>query len=543
MFAWYLLKVMLVSSILFGYYLLVLRNKKFHSYNRFYLLATIALSWIIPLIKINFWEETENALPVVKLLAVVGDGNRILQDVAGKNAFTWNIESGCSLAFVSVSIIFLINLLKQIVQIRLLISKNRKEKWNDVYVVFTDAKGTPFSFFKYIFWNDHIDLNTSEGAHVFKHELAHVYEKHSFDKLLLNLALIVGWYNPFLWFIRQELNLIHEFIADQKAIKQGDSTAFASMLLKAAYPTYSFPLSNQFYYSPIKRRLLMLNSSAKTTFGYTRRVAVLPLLLITTILFAFTIKKAKVHLKTSEASLIQKKEKADHFIESSQGQDTIKKSRIKIAIANIDKNSNADVKDSTRKPSISNVIISAKESDSNKLKNPIVILDGKQMSWEEFGKHEVKPDQIQSINVLKDESSIKQFGEKGKNGTIEITTKHDGYVKVAQPSYARVFTVVENPPYYPGGMSKFAEYINGNTQFPKEALQNKDHGAVLIQFIVNEEGKLTDFKKLSSKGHGLEEEAIRLLQNSGDWKPGVQNGHVVPVQVQQQVIFEFPKKP
>ena len=65
---------------------------------------------------------------------------------------------------------------------------------------------------------------------------------------------------------------------------------------------------------------------------------------------------------------------------------------------------------------------------------------------------------------------------------------------------------------------------------------------MLIQFLVNEEGKLSNFKKLSSKGHGLEEEAIRLLKNSGDWNPGIQNGHKVVVQVQQQVIFRLPKK-
>ena len=84
--AWYLLKVMLVSGILFSYYWLALRNKRFHLYNRFYLLVSVILSWIIPLIKISVWEESIKEPQVVTLLTVVTTGDRF----AEANTFNWN---------------------------------------------------------------------------------------------------------------------------------------------------------------------------------------------------------------------------------------------------------------------------------------------------------------------------------------------------------------------------------------------------------------------------------------------------------------------
>ena len=84
-FAWYLLKVMLCSGIMFGYYLLGLRNKKFHVYNRFYLLASVILSWIIPILKFDFWNETEGQPQIVKLLTVVANGDSYIANATHFN--------------------------------------------------------------------------------------------------------------------------------------------------------------------------------------------------------------------------------------------------------------------------------------------------------------------------------------------------------------------------------------------------------------------------------------------------------------------------
>jgi beta-lactamase regulating signal transducer with metallopeptidase domain len=157
----------------------------------------------------------------------------------------------------------------------------------DVYLVLTQAKGTPFSFFRYIFWNEEIDIRSEAGKQILQHELTHVQQKHSFDKLFIQVMLIGGWFNPFFWLLRKEMDMIHEFIADKKAVNNGDTAALAQMLLTAAYPQQQFALTHPFFFSPIRRRLLMLTNNKNPRYSYIRRLVVLPLLAIVIVLFAF----------------------------------------------------------------------------------------------------------------------------------------------------------------------------------------------------------------------------------------------------------------
>lgn len=162
----------------------------------------------------------------------------------------------------------------------------------------TNAAGTPFSFFRYIFWNEAIDLNTQAGQQILQHELTHVNQKHSIDKLLIQLVLVVGWFNPFFWLLKKEMNMIHEFISDQKAVGKGNTASLATMLLTAAYPQQQFALTNPFFFSPIKRRLQMLTLNKNCRFTYLRRLMVLPILVIVTVLIAFrTASSSTIHTR------------------------------------------------------------------------------------------------------------------------------------------------------------------------------------------------------------------------------------------------------
>ncbi|MEJ7675117.1 MAG: M56 family metallopeptidase [Chitinophagaceae bacterium] len=121
--------------------------------------------------------------------------------------------------------------------------------------------------------NDKIDINSATGKQIFKHEVAHVQEKHSYDKIFINIVLIFFWCNPFFWLIRKELNIIHEFIADKKALDDSDTAAFAAMILQATYPLQQFTITNNFFYSPLKRRLAHVNKKQKSEINYASRLA------------------------------------------------------------------------------------------------------------------------------------------------------------------------------------------------------------------------------------------------------------------------------
>jgi TonB-dependent SusC/RagA subfamily outer membrane receptor len=292
--AYYFMQVILCSGMLLGYYWLVLRNKKFHQYNRFYLLGVGLLSWIVPLIKISFNQPVQNEpSQIVHLANIVASNNSEMEQLVGDEGFVVNWNMVAMTLYLTVCSIFLVWLITGLFKVYQLLKTYSCRNLGNVYLIMTNnVKGTPFSFFKYIFWNDAIDPNTETGQQIMQHELAHVREKHSIDKLFMQVVMMFGWFNPFFWLLKKELNLIHEFIADNKAVKDGDASSLAAMLLAAAYPNQQYILSNPFFFSPIKRRILMLTKNNNPRLSYARRLVVLPLLAVTVMLFAFRKKEA-----------------------------------------------------------------------------------------------------------------------------------------------------------------------------------------------------------------------------------------------------------
>ncbi|MFY7900260.1 MAG: N-acetylmuramoyl-L-alanine amidase [Chitinophagaceae bacterium] len=289
---YYFLQVVLCSAIMMGYYVLVLRNKRFHQYNRFYLLSVAIVPWIIPLIKITIEKPSNNWQQApINFVSFIADNNSYIEQsvVANENFFSWDVAL---LTFYSaISCLLFVTFIVGLIKVWKLLKHNSYKHFGDFLLVFTKADGTPFSFFKFIFWNTDIDMNTTTGKQMLQHEITHVTEKHSVDKLLLQCLLIIGWPNPIFWLLKKELNLIHEFIADNKAISNGSSESLAALLLTAAYPKQQFILSNPFFYSPIKRRIMMLSKNQQhPTFSYIRRLIALPLLACITLLFAFRTK-------------------------------------------------------------------------------------------------------------------------------------------------------------------------------------------------------------------------------------------------------------
>ena len=287
---YYLLQVLVCSAVLMVYYLLVLRNKKFHQYNRFYLLGVALVSWIVPLIKI-VWEQQHAGIQQIDLLHVVAAGNTNVEALLASKQASFNWLSILSNIYVAVSLFLATAMVFALFRIYKMYKSHECNNLQQFYLVMTREKGTPFSFFSYIFWNAEIDIQTPAGKQILQHELTHVTQYHSIDKIVIQLNLIAGWFNPFFWLLKKELDMIHEFIADKKSVEHGDTASLAQMLLTTAYPSQQFPLTNPFFFSPIKRRLKMLTNTKNPTFNYLRRLIVLPLLAVVVLLFAFRAKE------------------------------------------------------------------------------------------------------------------------------------------------------------------------------------------------------------------------------------------------------------
>jgi N-acetylmuramoyl-L-alanine amidase len=286
--AYYFLQVIFCSAILYGYYLVVLRNKPFHQYNRFYLLSVLVLSWLIPLMRIEVAPEaqaTYREMPI-KLFDVVTDNNSHWEEYVSNEATPFDWSAMPAYLYAGVCLLLVVMLLVSLVRIYQLLKKHSWKNIGDATLVMTSVKEAPFSFFRFIFWNSEIDINSRVGKQILRHELAHVRERHSLDKIINSLILSIGWINPVFWLIRRELSMVHEFIADKQAVED-NASELAEMLLAASYPTTAFGITNSFFHSPVKRRLSMLSAMNITRFAYARRWLILPLLLITIILFAF----------------------------------------------------------------------------------------------------------------------------------------------------------------------------------------------------------------------------------------------------------------
>ena len=285
-FSWYLLKVTIGSGILFAYYLLALRNRPHHRWNRFYLMTMTAAALVLPLLRFSFpWDApaSSGSTQWVQLLRVVNDNEHFFENADASASFSH--IAWMPLAYGLLCIAFLVRMVVPYLQLLSTLRAAEIQSFGKVKLVASDDDKAPFTLFNYIFWNDKLDLRETAARQVLEHEMVHVREHHSLDKLFLNLSLIFCWPVPFLWFIRRELAMVHEFIADEASVEGRDSRAFAAMVLSAAYPGHPLDLTSSFFQSPIKRRLLMLMKNHTHSAGRIGRWMALPLIIITSAAF------------------------------------------------------------------------------------------------------------------------------------------------------------------------------------------------------------------------------------------------------------------
>ena len=292
--AYYLLKVIICSGILFLYYHVALRNKVFHQWNRFYLLVAVALSLTLPLMQIAFYHYSEASSQAIKLLRVVASADDYMETIYIRQHQSMTTTQWLGLVYLAVSVLILSTLIVSVVKIYFIVRTHRIQFVNNIKFISTQEEGTPFSFFRYIFWNDKIDIHSSTGQQIFQHELVHVKEAHTFDKLFLQIILIFFWCNPFFWLIRKELQMIHEFIADKKAVQQHDTANLAAMILQASYPHQFSYITNPFFQSSIKRRILMLTKIQSPRISYLSRILALPMIAFVVFAFSFKTKNASI---------------------------------------------------------------------------------------------------------------------------------------------------------------------------------------------------------------------------------------------------------
>ncbi|MBO9658491.1 MAG: N-acetylmuramoyl-L-alanine amidase, partial [Chitinophagaceae bacterium] len=292
----YIGQVTLVSALLYGYYHLFLRNRSFHCYNRCYLLMACVLSLLLPCITIPVsWSTSgETAPAMVRLLETVyvdapekGEGVVSNVNTVSANAIDWPFVA--SVFYWMIAGFFLLRLIYSLIKLRRLASQHPSETIGKVRLIRTNAPGTPFSIFNLIFWNNELELQSAKGRQIFRHELTHIKQKHSYDVFFTELITILCWINPFFHLMRKEIGTIHEFLADEPATTEDDRADYAELLLMHSLRTTQ-PLVNPFFHNQIKRRIAMITEPKITRSRYARQLMILPIAAVLFGLVAFRLK-------------------------------------------------------------------------------------------------------------------------------------------------------------------------------------------------------------------------------------------------------------
>ena len=212
----YILKTILISGIFLAYYWIALRDKKFHYYNRFYLLTASIMSLVIPLLKFD-WFIVEKP--------VIYSSNEIVQfilpisNVNNSIKYDW-IDYYLVIAVIVAITLFSI-LLLNVIKIQLLKRKSEVTQMDGFDFINTNDDNAPFSFLNNLFWKQSISLQEEVGQQIFKHEITHIQQKHTWDRIYCQIVTSIFWMNPFNWFIQKELaELYFEKGNIESALKQ-----------------------------------------------------------------------------------------------------------------------------------------------------------------------------------------------------------------------------------------------------------------------------------------------------------------------------------
>ncbi|WP_411894723.1 M56 family metallopeptidase [Winogradskyella sp. A2] len=270
----YLLKATIVLAVFYVCYFFFLRKETFFNHNRWYLLGGLLISLLLPLIIIPI-HVTVEPQTVSQQLYTFSENAPLLNKVQ-KESFNWmNLLLG---VYAIGLVIFLVHFMFQFGSLIWLLLTNPKNKDGIYTYVIVNNKISPFSFFKWIVYNPK-SFNQTELQLMLTHEKVHANQLHSIDILFAQLACSIFWFNPIVWLYRRDVRQNLEYIADfETHLESANTKEYQHLLLKTSIADQQISLSNNFYNSLIKERIVMLQKSRSNGKKQWRYFLILPIL-------------------------------------------------------------------------------------------------------------------------------------------------------------------------------------------------------------------------------------------------------------------------
>jgi len=293
----YLIKVNLAVALCYLVYLLFFRNDTFFRGKRMLLLSMLAFSLAYPFITVM--ENMVSRLFVKDLSGIVQIGDIFLEEVSVseipvnetvKTDYLKYLPTILSSIYLAGLIIMIIRLLAQIISFGIMIFKSRRVETEGRKIYLKSGLKTPFSFFGLIFVDPAMH-NQLEMKEIIRHEGAHTEQFHSFDALFSEIVCALCWFNPMAWLIKHELRMNLEYLADRSVIESGcNSEHYQFHLLHLTYNKAIAQITNNFNFSPLKKRIIMINKKKTSEKSRAKYLLILPLCLSLLIINGFPVR-------------------------------------------------------------------------------------------------------------------------------------------------------------------------------------------------------------------------------------------------------------
>ena len=277
----YLLKSSALIAIFYLAYNFLVQKETFFNSNRWFLLSGLFTSILLPLFFIKKIVFIEKPTYFPAHFSTPEINQAPINNTAV--SFDWY-----TLFYISYAILVTLLILKIVSELVSLFRLIKNKEINIVKpfaLVDINENINPFSFFKYIVFNSNMYSDT-ELQNIILHEKVHSREKHSVDVLIVKVFCAIFWFNPFVWLYKKAIIQNLEYIADQKAVQNIENKkAYQMTLLKVVSDQSCLSITNSFYQSLIKKRIVMLNKNQSKQRKIWKYAVILPILVVFIIFF------------------------------------------------------------------------------------------------------------------------------------------------------------------------------------------------------------------------------------------------------------------
>ena len=477
----YFIEFALLHVLFYLVYRTLLRKETQLGFLRFFIIGSTVISLVLPLIKIPTkapmflidFTSSIYALPEV-----------VVEPLKASNSIHWH-----EVIFIAIPILLTSRLIYGLIRIKNYKNACRIKKIDGAYIYELQGHQTSFTFLRWIFVDtSHFD-NPSD---IIQHEIGHAKKLHTLDILFYQLLSIAFWWLPTIWLMMKELKSVHEFEADDYALKTKKET-YAKTLVRCTLRAHGMNLASSFDDAHIFNRLNFMKKMKKKI-SIWKLSSIVAIVAISGVMVA-----CEEELESGIEEII---EESNQQIEYS---DDVQAALDKLQQSN---------------PGQKYAVIETKFENQESI-NKLNAYD---------------PNQIEQIFVNKDgdEKSVVMI-------VNQSSQLFDKAIEIQEVRDDEVFTLVEEPASFPGGAEALKSYMIENMKYPKQAQKLAVEGRVFVEFIVEKDGSITNTRVVKGLGGGCDAEAKRIVSNFPNWKAGTQNGKPVRQKLIQSILFKLSK--